>query len=86
VLDTTGAFVTAIPNWSVGETFLLAHGEQFRILEIKTDIADELLDAGFSGVFVVEPVDWSEVAARGSLTQRSPRVDSCSAVRLRGRG
>jgi hypothetical protein len=44
-----------VPNWSLGETFSIGSGESFRILEIKTEIADELLDAGFNGVFVVEP-------------------------------
>jgi hypothetical protein len=50
VLDTPGEFVTAVPNWTVGETFLPAHGEEYRILEIKTEIADELLEAGFNGI------------------------------------
>jgi hypothetical protein len=48
--------VTAVPNWRVGETFSIGSGESFRILEVKTEIADELLDAGFNGVFVVEPL------------------------------
>jgi hypothetical protein len=54
VQDPAG-FLTAVPNWSLGETFSIGSGESFRILEIKTEIADELLDAGFNGVFVVEP-------------------------------
>jgi hypothetical protein len=32
-------FLTAVPNWSVGETFSIGSGESFRILEIKTEIA-----------------------------------------------
>jgi hypothetical protein len=48
-------FITAVPNWTVGETFSIGSGESFRIIVIKTEIADELLDAGFNGVFVVEP-------------------------------
>ena len=55
VLDTAGAFVTAVPNWVAGETFMLAHGETYRILEIRMEIADEFIDAGFNGVWVVEP-------------------------------
>ena len=48
-------FITAVPNWTVGETFLLGHGEKFRILEIRADLLPEMLDAGFNGIFVVEP-------------------------------
>jgi hypothetical protein len=48
-------FITTVPTWTVDETFSIGSGESFRILEIKTEIADELLDAGFNGVFVVEP-------------------------------
>jgi hypothetical protein len=40
----------------VGETFLLGRGETFRILEIRTELQPEMLDAGFVGIFVVEPV------------------------------
>jgi hypothetical protein len=39
----------------VGETFSIGSGESFRILEIKTEIDEELIDAGFNAVFVVEP-------------------------------
>jgi hypothetical protein len=48
---------TAVPNWSVGETIMLGEGEQLRILDIQTEIADVLVDHGFTGVFTVEPVD-----------------------------
>jgi hypothetical protein len=43
VQDPAG-FLTAVPNWTVGETLLLAHGRQFRILEIRTEIAEEYID------------------------------------------
>jgi hypothetical protein len=33
----------------------LGHGEKFRILEIRADLLPEMLDAGFNGIFVVEP-------------------------------
>jgi hypothetical protein len=32
VQDPAG-FLTAVPNWTVGETFLMAHGRRFRILK-----------------------------------------------------
>jgi hypothetical protein len=48
-------FLTAVPNWTVGETFLMAHGRKFRILEIGTELLPEMLDAGFNGIFVVGP-------------------------------
>jgi hypothetical protein len=49
-------FLTAVPNWTVDETFLMAHSRRFRILQIRTELLPEMLDAGFSGIFVVEPV------------------------------
>jgi hypothetical protein len=48
------AFVTAVPNWSVGETIMLGEGEQLRILGIETSIA--AVDHGFTGIFTVEPL------------------------------
>jgi len=48
-------FVTAVPNWAVGETILLAPGERLRIVGIETELADELLERDFSGVLTVEP-------------------------------
>ncbi len=51
------AFVTAVPNWTVGETILLAPGERLRILGIDTDVDAELIAQGFGAVFTVEPVD-----------------------------
>jgi hypothetical protein len=48
-------FLTAVPNWSVGELITLGAGEQLRVLAIETEIADELLVRGFNGVFTVEP-------------------------------
>jgi hypothetical protein len=47
--------VTAVPNWTVGETFTTGRGHKWRILGIDTEIADELIDAGFNGAFTVEP-------------------------------
>jgi hypothetical protein len=48
--------VTAVADWSVEEGVLLGSGERLRILAIETAISDRLIDAGFNGVFVVEPV------------------------------
>jgi hypothetical protein len=44
-LDPAG-FVTAVPNWTVGETFSIGSGESFRIIEIETEIDEELLEQG----------------------------------------
>jgi hypothetical protein len=49
-------FITAVPNWSAGETFSLASGESLRIVEIRTGLAPEVVDAGFNGVLIVESV------------------------------
>jgi hypothetical protein len=49
-------FVSAVPNYAVGETFLLGEGHRLRILRIDTDIDDELVDNGINAVFTVEPV------------------------------
>jgi hypothetical protein len=42
------AFITTVPNWSVGETIMLSEGEQRRILAIETSIA--VVAHGFTGV------------------------------------
>jgi hypothetical protein len=39
-------FVTAVPNWTVDETFSTGRGHEWRILGIDSDIADELVDQG----------------------------------------
>jgi hypothetical protein len=44
--EPAAGFVTAVPNWTVGDTFLLGHGERFRILAIETEISDVLLERG----------------------------------------
>jgi hypothetical protein len=48
------ALVTAVPNWTVGDTFLTGRGDEWRILAIETEIDDELVEEGFNGVFTVE--------------------------------
>jgi len=49
-------FITAVPNWGVGETLSLGSGESLRIVGIQTGLAPEFVKAGFNGVLVVEPV------------------------------
>jgi hypothetical protein len=49
------AFLTAAPNWRSGESFLLADGRRLRILEVRAELAEEMVDVGFNGIFVVEP-------------------------------
>ena len=51
-------FVTAIPNWEIGETFMVGGGRQFRIVAISEDLGelDELHQRGFHGLRVVERV------------------------------
>ena len=46
--------VTAVPNWTVGETFLTGH--EWRILTIDTNIDDELVERGINAVFTVEQI------------------------------
>lgn len=49
-------FLTAIPNWSVGEIITLGDGEQLRVVRIADQIADLLGAHGFASIFTVEPV------------------------------
>ena len=49
-------FVTAVPNWSVGEELTVGSGEQFRILAKSSDVAEEMLEQGINGMWIVEPV------------------------------
>ena len=44
------AYLSLIPNWSVGDTFTLAEGQQVRIVAIDRDIAQEFKDAGFDTI------------------------------------
>jgi hypothetical protein len=46
--------VTAAPNWTIGETFLLSHGDRMSILSIETEIAEDLIEQGINAVFTVE--------------------------------
>jgi hypothetical protein len=52
-------FVTAIPNWRVGDECMLGDGSRFRILDINTDMADDQLEElycrGINGIWVVDP-------------------------------
>jgi hypothetical protein len=52
-------FITPVPNYDVGETFMLGDGSQFRILDINTNMTDdqleELYSRGMNGIWAVEP-------------------------------
>jgi hypothetical protein len=48
--------LTAVPNWTVGETFATGRGHEWRILAIDTDIDDELVERGINAVFTVEQI------------------------------
>jgi hypothetical protein len=49
--------VTAVPNWTVGETFSTGRGDKSRILARETEIDEELVERGFNGIFTVEPAE-----------------------------
>jgi hypothetical protein len=49
-------FVTAIPNWSVGEIITVGNGEKLRVVRITDHVSHKLVDLGLSSaVFTVEP-------------------------------
>jgi hypothetical protein len=48
-------FVTVIPSWSVGETFLVTAHQRLRILAVDYELDDELADQGINAVWTVEP-------------------------------
>jgi hypothetical protein len=53
------AFVTAVPNWGVGEQFMVSKGDRYRILAINSEIdaegLEELYVRGINGIWMVEP-------------------------------
>ena len=49
-------FVTVVPSWSVGETFLVTADQRLRIVAQDFDLDDELVDQGINALFTVEPV------------------------------
>src|ERR1044071_1783531 len=50
--DDAGTFVTAVPDWRVGEVYMRRPGDYFRIVAI-----DDAPDDETHGVWTVEPVD-----------------------------
>jgi len=48
----------AKPTWSIGETFMVYGGKQFRIVAMGEDLdeLEELYQRGVQGFWVVEPV------------------------------
>jgi hypothetical protein len=51
-----GAYLSLIPNWEVDDTFALADGRELRIVAIDWEIAQVLIDQGFTAIWFVEPV------------------------------
>jgi hypothetical protein len=49
-------FEVTAPNWEVGDTFTTGRGAEWRTLAIDTEIAEELEDFGFNGVFTLRPL------------------------------
>jgi hypothetical protein len=54
-------FITPVPNYDVGEVFMLGDGEQLRIvhldLELDEAAVEHLYKQGINGIWIVEPVD-----------------------------
>jgi hypothetical protein len=52
-------FITPMPNYDVGETFMLGDGERLRILHINLELDEDALDVlyaqGIHGMWIVEP-------------------------------
>jgi hypothetical protein len=63
------AFLTAVPNWSVGEEFMVSNGDRYRIVAINNEIdvegLEDLYERGINGIWTA--------GERG--TERAP---SCS--------
>jgi hypothetical protein len=66
-------FVTAVPDWHVGDTFVAPNGQLFRILAIEPEM-DEERSAETMGLFVVEPV---ADARNHPDSRQTPGVKSC---------
>lgn len=54
--DDAGEFKVAVPNWSVGETFLTGDGRHLRIVKI-LPLIDERPESVFDAAWMVEPVE-----------------------------
>jgi hypothetical protein len=56
-----GVWDDAIPNWRVGEKFMLGDGSRFRILGINTEVdvdgLEELYERGINDIWTVEPAE-----------------------------
>jgi hypothetical protein len=50
------ALITAVPNWSQGELITLGASEQLRVLATQPDIDEELIEQGFNGMLMFEPL------------------------------
>jgi hypothetical protein len=60
-INDPAVFLTPVPNYDVGEVFMLADGEQLRIvhldLELDEDAVGHLYQQGINGIWIVEPLD-----------------------------
>ena len=51
--DQIGEFNTIVPNWSVGDTFMIGDGRKFRIVRMMPVVGVE--DSVYSAFWMVEP-------------------------------
>jgi hypothetical protein len=54
-------FITPVPNYDVGEVFMLGDGEQLRIVHLDLELdevaVEHLYQQGINGIWIVEPVE-----------------------------
>jgi hypothetical protein len=60
-INDPAVFLTPVPNYDVGEVFMLGDGKQLRIvhldLELDEAAVEHLFQQGINGIWIVEPVD-----------------------------
>jgi hypothetical protein len=60
-INDPAVFTTPVPNYDVGEVFMLGDGEQLRIvhldLELDEAAVEHLFQQGINGIWIVEPVE-----------------------------
>jgi hypothetical protein len=79
-----------VPNYDVGEVFMLGDGEQLRIihLDLKLDEAavEHLYQEGINGIWIVEPVDQLPDVSAGRGRRSGPvRASRNPSTRRRAR-
>jgi hypothetical protein len=67
-------FVTVIPSWSVGETFLVTAHPRLRILAVDYDLDDEFADQGinWTGLSFSRDAGFKRWAERPNVRGRRP--------------